>query len=73
MTAPVPASATGPDLEIIFQLTTLYPAVSTAIGPDVMLDLRGTDQPVTIRSADRGDLTTLAMPVAPHRPAQGSS
>jgi hypothetical protein len=57
------ATVTGPALQIWFELTTLYPAVSTAIGPDVMLDLRGIDQPVTIRSADRGDLTTLAMPI----------
>ncbi|MFH9606227.1 MerR family transcriptional regulator [Streptomyces sp. NPDC017448] len=60
---PLPATATGQALQIWFELTTLYPAVSTAIGPDVMLDLRGNDQPVTIRSADRGDLTTLAMPI----------
>ncbi|MGW7574038.1 DNA polymerase III subunit beta family protein [Streptomyces sp. NPDC054765] len=60
---PLPATATGQALQICFELTTLYPAVSTAIGPDVMLDLRGNDQPVTIRSADRGDLTTLAMPI----------
>ncbi|OEJ32966.1 MerR family transcriptional regulator [Streptomyces subrutilus] len=59
----LPATASGRPLRVWFELTTLYPAVSTAIGPDVMLDLRGEDQPVTIRSADRGDLTTLAMPV----------
>ncbi|MFC4565307.1 MerR family transcriptional regulator [Nocardiopsis mangrovi] len=59
----LPAVVTGPALRIRFAMTTLYPAVSTAIGPDVMLDLRGDDQPVTIRSADRGDFTTLAMPV----------
>jgi DNA polymerase-3 subunit beta len=60
---PVLATVTGEALQIQFEMTTLYPAVSTAIGPDVMLDLRGHDRPVTIRSADRGDLTTLAMPV----------
>ncbi len=59
----IPATTKGQALRIRFELTTLYPAVSTAIGPDVMLDLRGHDQPVTIRSADRGDLTTLAMPI----------
>ncbi|MFC8920414.1 MerR family transcriptional regulator [Streptomyces sp. NPDC057116] len=64
---PVSAAVTGPDLRISFRLTTLYPAVSTAIGPDVLLDLRGPGRPVTIRSADRGDLTTLAMPVQDHR------
>ncbi|MFD6115265.1 MerR family transcriptional regulator [Streptomyces yangpuensis] len=62
---PLPATVAGQALQIWFDLTTLYPAVSTAIGPDVLLDLRGHDQPVTIRSADRGDLTTLAMPVKP--------
>ncbi|WP_461014132.1 DNA polymerase III subunit beta family protein [Streptomyces daliensis] len=61
----LPATVTGRDLLIRFELTTLYPAVSTAIGPDVLLDLRGSDQPGTVRSADRGDLTTLAMPVGP--------
>ncbi|MFE1046460.1 MerR family transcriptional regulator [Streptomyces olivaceus] len=60
---PLVATVTGEALQIRFETTTLYPAVSTAIGPDVMLDLRGHDRPVTIRSADRGDLTTLAMPV----------
>ncbi|MEV4741936.1 MerR family transcriptional regulator [Streptomyces sp. NPDC049555] len=60
---PLPATATGRPLRLRFELTTLYPAVSTAIGPDVLLDLRGHDQPVTIRSADRGDLTILAMPI----------
>ncbi|MEU1783605.1 MerR family transcriptional regulator [Streptomyces abikoensis] len=61
----LPATVTGESLQIWFELTTLYPAVSTAIGPDLMLDLRGNNQPVTIRSADRGDLTTLAMPIKP--------
>ncbi|MGW0662898.1 DNA polymerase III subunit beta family protein [Streptodolium elevatio] len=60
---PLSATVTGADLQIRFDMTTLYPAVSTAIGPDVLLDLRGYHQPVTIRSADRGDLTTLAMPI----------
>lgn len=55
-------SATGPGLTIWFELTTLYPALSHAIGGDVLLDLRGPDQPATVRSADDGDLTTLVMP-----------
>ncbi|MEU9148864.1 MerR family transcriptional regulator [Streptomyces sp. NPDC048349] len=59
----LPATVSGQALRVWFELTTLYPAVSSAIGPDVMLDLRGEGRPVTIRSADRGDLTTLAMPI----------
>lgn len=55
-------TATGPDLTLWFEITTLYPALSHAIGNDLMLDLRGTDQPATVRSADEGDLTTLVMP-----------
>lgn len=55
-------TVSGPDLTIWFEMTTLYPAISHAIGGDVMLDLRGPDQPATIRSAIDGDLTTLAMP-----------
>ena len=73
LSTPLPATVTGPALRIWFELTTLYPAVSTAIGPDVMLDLRGHDQPVTIRSADRGDLTTLAMPIKPPAKPDGSA
>ncbi|CAL9661447.1 hypothetical protein SUDANB145_07003 [Streptomyces sp. enrichment culture] len=61
------AVVTGQAVRVRFALTTLYPAVSTALGPEVMLDLRGPDQPVTVRSADRGDLTTWAMPVGPDR------
>lgn len=65
------AAVTGAEVCVCFALTTLYPAVSTALGPDVLVDLRGPGQPATIRSADRGDLTTLAMPVKPGtRPAE---
>ncbi|MFI8193651.1 MerR family transcriptional regulator [Streptomyces sp. NPDC085946] len=60
----LPATVTGPALRISFELTTLHPAVGTALGPDVLVDLRGPGGPATIRSADRGDLTTVAMPVA---------
>ncbi|MFE9787210.1 hypothetical protein ACFYO7_17685 [Nocardia salmonicida] len=63
---PIPhARATGPAMTIHFAVTTLYPAVATAVGPDVMLDLISPDQPVLIRSADDGDLSTLAMPRKP--------
>ncbi|MDI5977867.1 MerR family transcriptional regulator [Amycolatopsis magusensis] len=60
----LPARVDGGDLTIRFQLTTLYPAILQAVGPDVMLDLRGPDQPVTVRSADNGALSTLVMPIA---------
>ncbi|MDH6281064.1 MerR family transcriptional regulator [Prescottella agglutinans] len=59
---PVPAHVTGPPIAIWFEMTTLYPAVSTAIGADVLLDLGAPDRPATVRSADHGDLTTLVMP-----------
>lgn len=61
----VTGTHTGTDVYVAFELTTLYPAVATAIGPDLMVDLRGPDRPATVRSADRGDLTTLVMPVHP--------
>ncbi|MEN2511868.1 MerR family transcriptional regulator [Gordonia polyisoprenivorans] len=57
------AEVTGVALTLWFEMTTLYPAISTAIGADVLVELRGRDQPATIRSADRGELTTLVMPV----------
>ncbi len=59
------ARVTGPSTEVFFEMATLYPALSTAIGADVLLDLRGPGEPATIRSADHGDLTTLVMPVKP--------
>ncbi|WNG89832.1 MerR family transcriptional regulator [Mycobacterium sp. ITM-2016-00317] len=58
------ARVEGEPIRIWFEMTTLYPAVSTAIGADVLVDLRAVDQPATIRSADHGDLTTYAMPIA---------
>lgn len=59
-------TSTGHDITVWFELTTLYPALSNALGSDVILDLRSTDQPATVRSADDGDLTTLVMPCRPH-------
>lgn len=58
-------AVTGSDLLVWFELSTRYPALSTATGPEVMIDLRGPGQPATIRSADCGDLTTVAMPAQP--------
>ena len=60
----LPGRMTGDPLRIAFALTTLHPAIIAGIGPDVMIEARGPDRPVTIRSADDGDLTTVAMPVA---------
>ncbi|MGS2804765.1 DNA polymerase III subunit beta family protein [Nocardia sp. MW-W600-9] len=62
---PLPATVTGPGMTIHFAVTTLYPAVAAAIGPDVMLDLTAPDLPARIRSADDGDQLTLAMPCRP--------
>lgn len=61
----IPATVTGPCIEMAFSMTTLYPAIGSAIGPEVMIDISGPALPVVVRSADNGDLTTLAMPVEP--------
>ncbi len=63
----LPATVTGPPSTLHFDVTTLYPAVVSAVGPDVLIDIAAPDRPVVIRSADDGDLTTLAMPVAPRQ------
>lgn len=63
--ARVPAAVAGPDMDLGFPMTTLYPAVGSAIGADLLIDLRGPENPATIRSADDGDLTALAMPASP--------
>lgn len=59
------ARVTGPDSELVFGFTILHPAVATAIGPDVRLEIGGRTDPMVVRSADNGDLTTLAMPADP--------
>ncbi|MGB3168520.1 MAG: MerR family transcriptional regulator [Rhodococcus sp. (in: high G+C Gram-positive bacteria)] len=61
--AELAATVTGPDVELTFAMTTLYPALASAVGPEVMIDISVAHMPVVIRSADGGDLTTLAMPV----------
>ena len=63
MHSDIEATITGAPVDLAFEVTTLYPAVASALGPDVMIDISGTDMPVVVRSADNGDLTTLAMPV----------
>lgn len=60
----LPATVSGPPMTIAFAVTTLYPAVTTTVGDDLLLDLRAPDQPVTVRSANDGDLITLVMPVS---------
>lgn len=69
---PVAAVVTGPATTITFDITTLHPAISTAVGPDVLIDIAGPRQPIVVRSADNGDLTTLAMPIASD-PESGSA
>ncbi|MEU3013265.1 MerR family transcriptional regulator [Nocardia asteroides] len=70
--APMGATAAGPPMTIHFAVITLYPAVAGAVGPDVMVDLLAPDLPVRIRSADDGDLLTLAMPCRPDHPEETS-
>ncbi|GAD85754.1 DNA polymerase III subunit beta family protein [Nocardia asteroides] len=70
--APMGATAAGPPMTIHFAVITLYPAVAGAVGPDVMVDLLAPDLPARIRSADDGDLLTLAMPCRPDLPEETS-
>ncbi|MFE3444199.1 MerR family transcriptional regulator [Nocardia sp. NPDC059180] len=58
----IPATVTGAVTVLAFARATLRPAITTAVGPDIMLDIAAPDLPVVIRSATDGDLTTLAMP-----------
>ncbi|MEV5837057.1 MerR family transcriptional regulator [Nocardia sp. NPDC052112] len=60
----IPAAVTGPDIELAFSPKTLRPALVSAIGPEIMLDITATDTPVVVRSATDGELTTLVMPTA---------
>ncbi|QBS40335.1 MerR family transcriptional regulator [Nocardia sp. CS682] len=58
----LPATVTGDAIDISFDVATLLPAIHTALGPELMLDIAAADLPVVLRSATDGDLTTLAMP-----------
>ncbi|WP_062987667.1 DNA polymerase III subunit beta family protein [Nocardia anaemiae] len=60
----IPAAVTGPSIELAFFPTTLRPALVSAIGPEIMLDIAAADAPVVVRSATDGELTTLVMPTA---------
>ncbi|MET4168175.1 DNA polymerase-3 subunit beta [Gordonia terrae] len=59
----LPADIHGPPVEMWFEVSTLFPAVGVSIGAELLLDVRAADLPMTIRSADGGDLTTIVMPV----------
>lgn len=61
-TVDLDGTTTGPELTLWFELTTLHPAVTHALGNDLVLDIVASDQPVVLRSADDGDFTTVLMP-----------
>lgn len=67
----IPATVIGPRFDISFDPATLRPAIATAVGPDLMLDLARPDQPVILRSGNDGDLTTLVMPRKPDHLLEG--
>ncbi|MFI6772978.1 MerR family transcriptional regulator [Nocardia sp. NPDC050412] len=60
----IPAVVTGPGIELAFSPKTLRPALASAIGPEIMLDIAAANAPVIVRSATDGELTTLVMPTA---------
>ncbi|MFF2805918.1 MerR family transcriptional regulator [Streptomyces sp. NPDC058000] len=57
------AVRTGPGLRIAFDPAVLMPVLEAGVGPDVLLEIAGADQPVVVRSADQGSFTTVVMPV----------
>ncbi len=69
----VDATVDGPAVDTAFAMTTLYPALASAVGAEVMIDISAPHMPAVIRSADNGDLTTLAMPIDPQAIEPGST
>ncbi|WP_256103664.1 hypothetical protein [Streptomyces sp. ODS05-4] len=66
------AVCSGGPLRIAFDPGVLDAALSSGVGPDVLLDVADATQPVVVRSADQGSFTSLAMPVRnEHREAAG--
>jgi DNA-binding transcriptional MerR regulator len=58
----LPAVCTGAAIRLGFAAPLLAKALAASVGPDVLLELRGVDRPVVVRSADQGTFTTLVMP-----------
>jgi DNA-binding transcriptional MerR regulator len=58
----LPAVCTGAAIRLGFAAPLLAKALTASVGPDVLLELRGVDRPVVVRSADQGTFTTIAMP-----------
>ncbi|WP_432943151.1 MerR family transcriptional regulator [Kribbella sp. CA-253562] len=58
----IDAITTGSPLRIGFTTRLLAEALTTGVGPDVLLEIHAPDRPVVIRSADQGTFTTLVMP-----------
>ena len=54
---------TGDDLRVAFNPTYLGEALSSGIGPDVIVQLGGPVDPALIRSADDGSFSWLVMPI----------
>lgn len=59
----------GRSLRLGFGPRVLAAALRAGVGPDALLELTAPDQPVIVRSADQGTLTTLAMPTLLDAPA----
>ncbi|MFW0785444.1 MerR family transcriptional regulator [Gordonia sp. CPCC 206044] len=59
----IAAEVSGPVIDIDFDVVTLHPAIAPAVGAEVILEFSGPEMPMIVRSADSGDLTTVAMPV----------
>ncbi|MFE6687789.1 MerR family transcriptional regulator [Streptomyces sp. NPDC057743] len=57
------AVRTGPEVRLAFDPAVLVPVLEAGVGPDVLLEVAGADQPVVVRSADQGSFTTVVMPV----------
>ncbi|NNG41007.1 MerR family transcriptional regulator [Flexivirga sp. ID2601S] len=65
----LPAVCTGAALAAAFRPGLLAQAVSTSIGPEVLLELADDpSRPAVVRSADQGTFTTVVMPVRRERP-----
>ncbi|WP_066907120.1 MerR family transcriptional regulator [Millisia brevis] len=61
--ADIPARVDGPAIDLMVDPVTLHPAIQAAVGPDLVLDIIGPEQPIRVRSADPGDVLSLVMPV----------
>ena len=63
-----PAPASGRAEVVTVAAAFLADALNASVGPDAIIEIRGAESPLVVRSATDGAFTTLVMPIRMHAP-----